>query len=96
MRAWLLFSPTTAITVLYGVMLACFFTYFAASICVFHGVIKALKARPYHEIRFARMNMNYQVRRSPNCRRPTTNPTLLTVDRFDSGCLSLSHLIRQP
>ena len=55
-------SPTTAMTVLYGVVLAAFAVYFVAAWCSFRRVIKALKARPYHEIREARHNLNYQVR----------------------------------
>ena len=61
----LLRSPTVAVTVLYGVVLAAFAMYYVAAVCVFRRVIKALKLRPYHEIREARHNLNYQASQRP-------------------------------
>ena len=83
----LLRSPTIAMTVLYGVVLAAFTVYFVAAWCVFRRVIKALKARPYHEVREARHNLQYQVGRHAIHQGASLNALIvLGLQRFESSC----------
>ncbi len=65
-------------TVLYGVVLGAFAAYFVAAWCVFRRVLKALKARPYHEVREARHNLQYQVGRHGNFTRLLQSMTSLS------------------
>ena len=80
----MLCSPTAAVTVLYAVVLGAFAVYFVSTWCAFKRVIKALKARPYHEVREARHNLNYQVRRHASSQGAALNASPTTDCQFVS------------